>query len=66
MPFLMKNEFQRQQSITNFKAWLILSSLFMIFHTFLTAPIVYAGTVRVTIAHTGNLNGKLFAYKSSG
>ena len=66
MYFLMKSKIQRQQSIKNFKTWVTLSALFTIFHAFFMAPIVGAETVRVTIAHTSNLNGRLFAYKSSG
>jgi len=45
---------------------LCLSVLCMLLSSLVTVPSSLAQTVKVTIAQTNNLNGRLFAYKSSG
>ncbi len=49
-----------------FKASLSLSVLFILFYSFVAVSAGFAETVTITIAQTNNLNGRLFAYKSSG
>jgi len=46
--------------------FLCLSVLGMLLSALVTVPSSLAQTARVTIAQTSNLNGMLFAYKSSG
>ena len=57
---------KKGKSIKYFKARVIVSSLFMIFYFFFMTSTGYAENVRVTIAHTNNLNGVLFASNTSG
>lgn len=57
---------KKGKSIKCFKSCVVVSALFMIFYVFFMTSTGYAENVRVTIAHTNNLNGVLFAHDTSG
>lgn len=61
----MTQAYEKGKALTHFKASVIVSALFLLFYTLLMTSIGYAKTAQVTIAHTNNLNGRLFAYKTS-
>ncbi len=56
---------EKGKALTYFKASLCLSVLYMLFYSLVAVSAGFAETVKVTIAHTNNLNGRLFAYKTS-
>jgi len=61
----MTRVYEKGTALTYFKASLCLSVLYVLFYSFVAVSAGFAETVKVTIAHTNNLNGKLFAHKTS-
>ncbi|MBN2568429.1 MAG: hypothetical protein JXB42_03245 [Deltaproteobacteria bacterium] len=61
----MNKTYEKVRALTNIRMSLCLSVLFIFLHFTIAVTVGFSETVKVTIAQTNNLNGRLFAEGTS-
>ena len=63
----MKKTYEKVRALTNIRMslCLCLSVLFILFYSTIVVTVGFSETVKLTIAQTNNLNGRLFAEEKS-
>jgi len=61
----MNKTYEKANALKHVKASFCLSVIFVFFYFAIAVPVGFAEAVKVTIAQTNNLNGRLFAEEKS-